>query len=37
MTTCIICKGENPISELNSLTDEHIVPEFIGGSLCVFS
>lgn len=35
MSICIICKGENQISEHNPLTDEHIVPEFIGGSLTV--
>lgn len=33
MESCIICVGENPISEDNPLTDEHIIPEFIGGSL----
>ncbi len=33
MDTCIICKGENPITEENPLTDEHIIPEFIGGNL----
>ncbi|MFC3031356.1 HNH endonuclease [Pseudoalteromonas fenneropenaei] len=35
MTLCIICKGENPVSKENPITDEHIVPEFIGGSLIV--
>lgn len=33
MESCIICLGENPITEDNPLTDEHIIPEFIGGSL----
>lgn len=33
MESCIICIGENPITEDNPLTDEHIIPEFIGGSL----
>ena len=33
MEACIICIGENPITEENPLTDEHIIPEFIGGSL----
>ncbi len=33
MENCIICKGERPITEDNPLTDEHIIPEFIGGSL----
>lgn len=33
--TCIICLGENEISDENPLTDEHIVPEFIGGNLVV--
>ncbi|EKF9139834.1 hypothetical protein VCSRO18_3389 [Vibrio cholerae] len=31
--TCIICLGENEITDENPLTDEHIVPEFIGGTL----
>ncbi|WP_444938502.1 HNH endonuclease [Microbulbifer sp. JMSA002] len=33
METCIICLNENPITEENPLTDEHIIPEFMGGSL----
>jgi hypothetical protein len=35
MIMCIICKGENPISDKNPITDEHIIPEFIGGALTV--
>lgn len=31
--TCIICLGENEITDKNPLTDEHIIPEFIGGNL----
>nr|QWL74151.1 HNH endonuclease [Aeromonas hydrophila] len=30
---CIICLDKNPITKDNPLTDEHIVPEFIGGTL----
>ncbi|WP_157798229.1 HNH endonuclease [Aeromonas cavernicola] len=30
---CIICLDKNPITADNPLTDEHIVPEFIGGTL----
>lgn len=30
---CIICVGEHEINENNPLTDEHIVPEFLGGKL----
>lgn len=30
---CIICLGTNPLSDQNPLTKEHIVPEFMGGSL----
>lgn len=33
MESCIICIGENPITEDNPLTDEHIIPEFLGGSI----
>ncbi|MEZ8781425.1 HNH endonuclease [Vibrio splendidus] len=33
--TCIICLGENRITTDNPLTDEHIVPEFMGGNLVV--
>ena len=33
--SCIICLGENPITKKNPMTDEHIIPEFIGGGLIV--
>lgn len=33
MKSCIICINENPITNDNPLTVEHIIPEFIGGSL----
>ncbi|MGP9558629.1 HNH endonuclease [Psychrobacter sp. AOP7-A1-24] len=33
MELCIICIRENPITADNPLTQEHIIPEFIGGSL----
>lgn len=35
IVTCIICLGENKLSDINPLTDEHIIPEFIGGNLVV--
>lgn len=33
MDLCIICIKENPITKDNPLTNEHIIPEFMGGSL----
>ncbi|MEJ3599190.1 HNH endonuclease [Vibrio vulnificus] len=35
MTTCIICLGEKEISKSNPLSVEHIIPEFVGGTLTV--
>jgi hypothetical protein len=30
---CIICLGDKPVTDDNPMTDEHIIPEFIGGGL----
>lgn len=35
LTTCIICLGEKEISKANPLSVEHVIPEFIGGTLTV--